>query len=309
MASACSSTSRTRTNPADAASGAAGTQDAASGAGGGGGTGGSVGGSTGSGGGGTGSGGSGGGDGSAGTGGADNDGAADADGAAGSAPVTRGLLLWLDATTGVTKDSRGFVASWGDRSGDELDAVQLVEAARPKLVDVGGRPALEFDGVDDRLNLPAGFGNWQAGLTVFIVMRPAADACGQVLNFSNGPEVDDVSFHVESGFAFLYEVVDPNLKTTNGVLVQNRTALVGVVHQPAARAEIRVNGLVAISNPTFTLPGSLPRSLNAVGNGEYAECAYSGQISEILLYARDLSPQETSAVESYLQAKWACCTL
>ena len=60
-----------------------------------------------------------------------------------AAPPTDGLLLWLDATTGVASNSAGLVSRWTDRSGSGFDAAQPADAPQPRLVNVSGLPALE----------------------------------------------------------------------------------------------------------------------------------------------------------------------
>lgn len=60
------------------------------------------------------------------------------------------LTAWVGA-------GDGFVHTWYDQSGNERNATQATAAAQPKvvssgtLVTEGGRPTLQFDGVDDRL--------------------------------------------------------------------------------------------------------------------------------------------------------------
>lgn len=74
-----------------------------------------------------------------------------------------GLVLWLDAATGLYQERTGAAAStpatnaddpvgtWADQSGSGLYLVAPSDAARPLLKFVGGLPCLLFDGVDDVL--------------------------------------------------------------------------------------------------------------------------------------------------------------
>ena len=68
--------------------------------------------------------------------------------------ITDGTLL---AWVGNTASDNGLVTTWYDQSGNSNDATQGTAASQPKIVDAGvlveenGRPAVDFDGVDDFL--------------------------------------------------------------------------------------------------------------------------------------------------------------
>ncbi len=75
-----------------------------------------------------------------------------------------GLVLWLSAETVATNDPMQvrvtgpslFVKRWLNQARAGGDAVQLTTAYQPRRMPAGlnGRPALRFDGVNDRLDLP-----------------------------------------------------------------------------------------------------------------------------------------------------------
>ena len=62
------------------------------------------------------------------------------------------------------------MSAWLDQSGNGLNATAPTAGARPALV-AGARPSLRFDGADDHLVLPAGFSDFRAGLTAFVVAK------------------------------------------------------------------------------------------------------------------------------------------
>jgi len=70
--------------------------------------------------------------------------------------ITDGTLL---AWVGTTASDHGHVTTWYDQSGNSNDATQGTAASQPKIVDAGvlveenGKPAVEFDGVDDYLSI------------------------------------------------------------------------------------------------------------------------------------------------------------
>jgi hypothetical protein len=235
--------------------------------------------------------------------------AANEGGAAGG-PTRTGLVLWLDAMTGVSSEPNGLVTRWSDQSGNGLDAVQPASGARPILVDVSGLPALVFDGLDDRLNLPTGFADFAAGFSAFVVLGPSRDACQQIIELSSGNELNDISLVIDPPMRFQYEVAVATTLTPDGTFQSGVTTLASVVHTPAARVELRINGELSTTKQAVPLPAVAERATNAVADGEYEMCfGYEGRLFEILVYERALGQDEVAAIEAYLQAKWGCCKL
>ena len=72
--------------------------------------------------------------------------------------ITDGTLL---AWVGTTVSDHGYVTTWYDQSGNSNDATNSTGSKQPKIVDAGvlveenGKPAVEFDGVDDGLSYDA----------------------------------------------------------------------------------------------------------------------------------------------------------
>ena len=69
--------------------------------------------------------------------------------------VTNRLQLWLKADGGVTANASGAVTAWADQSGKANNAMQLDEAAAPRLVPgaLNGKPVVRFDGDNDYLDV------------------------------------------------------------------------------------------------------------------------------------------------------------
>jgi len=77
---------------------------------------------------------------------ADNDSAPSAPAAWSPASIS-GLSLWLDASSGITAEDGGAIASWTDRSGNGNNAVQSTAGNRPLYRATGGpnnKPCVEF---------------------------------------------------------------------------------------------------------------------------------------------------------------------
>ncbi len=219
---------------------------------------------------------------------------------------TDGLLLWFDSDQGLTVEDGG-VVSWRDISGNNLGAGQAQAGSRPTLGAIAGRPALSFDGVDDSLNLAVIDADLSTGLSLFAVVQrdDIVLDCQPVLQLSNGEEVDDVSFQLTSEAGLLYEIDGSYLTAPSSVSADTPT-LLGFHHEPP-NAEIRVDGVGFAFGPFVEVP-AIVRGLNLIGDGLYSGCsAWSGLIGEILLYARPLTPEEITEVQTYLQTKWSCC--
>jgi hypothetical protein len=220
-------------------------------------------------------------------------------------PVAKDLLLWLRADVGVT-ETRGSVPRWPDLSGHHSDGVQTDETKQPRLRSSGpsGRPAVVFDD-DDFMSLPAGFGDFSLGISMFAVyytdtMLPCVD----VLDLSNGPEVDDITLGRHDGHVH-YEVSSFAMPGDDFPL--GMPVLASVVHQTDGTVQLRLNG-APFSVGTSELPASVTRLSNVVGRSLYADCgSLAGGLSEALVYGRALGNDERALVETYLQSRWGCC--
>jgi len=187
---------------------------------------------------------------------------------------------------------------------------------------------VSFDGVDDYLKLPAGFADFDSGLTFFAVMQESSGTgCPSVLQLSNGSEIDDIDFGLDtirsealcgdagcraadegmsggSSRTSHYEVGSLWLAGAAGVLSAAATNVLAVVHRTDQTLELRING-VALPGAGIPLPEARSRVSNSLGRSLYASCQpFRGRVGELLLYARSLSDAERDSVESYLTARW-----
>lgn len=239
------------------------------------------------------------------------------DGVAGSAGVgggsveppipQSGLLVWLRADVGVEKKD-GFVQAWADQSDKHTNAMQTTVAARPVYLATGfnGRPTLEFDGQGQFLKFNDGFGNFSNGIAGFIVAKPTKSDCAAMVEFSNGSEIDDISLGMWQD-KWTYEVESPYLQL--GSVDHERFSLYSINHHQAGSSELHIDGsnLGSMPMPTPVVPSSGSRVFNFIGHTLYANgCEYfKGQLSEIIVYSRELSNIEMSAIEKYLDLQWS----
>jgi hypothetical protein len=213
----------------------------------------------------------------------------------------------MRADQGIAVQS-GPVSQWDDQSPSKMHAIQDVANERPLFVGDGlnGQPAVVFDGEDDSLQFGSGFSDFSEGVSLFGVFeREDTDVCGAMLEASNGPEVDDISFGLSYG-QLNYEVeVNVEQGTTYPA---NVPVQFSIVHGVDETVEIRRNGLFG-ARSGFVLPVTTERQAVYVGRSLYDGCpTFNGKVGEILAYNRGLTDDEVQLVEQYLQDKYGCCT-
>lgn len=233
--------------------------------------------------------------------------------ATGPAIPSNGLVLSLDASD-LALANGAAVGIWADQSSASHDA-SASGSARPTLVtsSIGGRPALRFDGVDDHLVLDAGFRDFSAGITMFVVHRTSNLQSGfKVLALGNGPAQQNVVLGRAGNTSGLQYFTDGNsgtgwFNTSAGLSVGQAQLL--TVAQPggtpgaSVTATVGVNGASVGSGSVF-VPPVTSRGTNFIGRSYWAEGMYQGDIAEIIVYNRALSASETTTVSAYLNAKY-----
>jgi len=199
-----------------------------------------------------------------------------------------GLTLWWRADAGVPT---GHGDLWRDHSAAGNHGSQPFGAAVPTLVQdvVNGLPAMRFDGNADHVRLPAQMNG--AVRTVFWVLRETAGATSgnrSLLGHTNYRDFEGgigapgtiwrsdccVSSAVTGGQTFL-----------NGLPIDGR-----VTPRPTSMALVSLVTTAGMSTDRF-----------GIGN---AQSPWWGDLAELLIYDRALSPAERIQVEDYLNAKY-----
>jgi len=211
-----------------------------------------------------------------------------------------GLILWLRADEGISRDENT-VTQWSDQSSAGNHAIQPALAMRPRLVSaaIGAGPAVEFDGVDDFLILPNGFANFTQGISIFVVaLQHSSDQCSAVVQLSNGSEVDDVTVGQYNG-QVLYEIADDYF--SGEAFPTGSAQLFAIVHGTDGAFVVRRNGRPS-SEGMASLPAEIERKQNFVGDDLYQGCGtFPGLIAEVLIYARAVATDELFTIERYLR--------
>ena len=238
-----------------------------------------------------------------------------------------GLRVWLRAEAVNTADANQvrssagnfFVKSWQDQSGGTFHAGQATDASQPRFIpstpELGGIPALRFDGADDILYLPSPPA--QNNFTIIAVARPTV---GHEIDAAGSSGVGGVSgqrylFGAQHGGDF-NSGAGLSLGT-NGASVYEH----GSGYMPAlavVAAAIPNLSVVSINysnkQPALTVNGTLSSSgvpstraiVNApveIGAGTYG--AFAGDVVEILVFDRTLTLAEQHGLEEFLRAKYS----
>lgn len=230
----------------------------------------------------------------------------------GGAVPTHGLAFWVKADAGITLDGSG-VSEWADQSGYGRHAVQPAAASQPALVPnaLNGQPALRFDGLNDSLefNLPI---NGSTGLTIVLV---SANSIGRDPGVNQGNHAA-IFWNETASWGWTY--LSPfqtsvvmrfgttqagNLfKYTRPSSIGNAFSITAGVHDGATDS-LYVNGQLVLSAGGKLGPIAATVDAPCLGCGA-SGTYFPGDIAEVLVYARALSPLERIDVENYLRSRF-----
>lgn len=216
-------------------------------------------------------------------------------------PDIENCVLWLDANQIAGFGDGDPLGVWQDESGLANDAA---EGANPPtyLVNIqNGLPIVRFDGVD-RLTVPNfATNNFVAitQMTSFVVYNPRGDAGYNVLNVGGAGQ--HWRFAGDGGF---YNSYFRNARTVNNPPNQPNDAhfhLHTLRSGPTNTYVVRRDGVLA---STYAQAWGVALADLVIANAGDAG-GMAGDIAEIIVYARELTDDEVTVVESYLVAKWA----
>ncbi len=224
------------------------------------------------------------------------------------------LHLWLRADVLTLRDGEA-VTHWPDSSGREFHAVAEEQAPRFRARAIGGKPALEFDGVEDTLRLPDSCGKLAEGLTIFAVVRPHAppeDARGYIIGKMAGLNNRGFQFACESDGRLIGVSYVPRFGQVSPV----ESPPVVQFQQPQVWAYVRDAGVQYLFHNSAQVgqeqhdprPYRIARAPTLIGAGFHTtkpKHFYHGQIAEILVYEEALDATPRQAVESYLQKRYS----
>jgi Concanavalin A-like lectin/glucanases superfamily len=227
------------------------------------------------------------------------------------ASLPSGARLWLRA-----EDlGGGAVASWLDASGNANHANQATAGKRPLLVAnaINGRPAVRFDGVDDRLDLAGNvFATSSFPLTVIAVVRTSDDAGHLAGTGSSG-----AGYLTSYGGALTVVGGRATLKANNasaGVHLQAGAGLGGgAARIVSAVAVSAASALFVDGEPQGTSGAALnayPYGKSSLGSSDGSSSGasqdpFAGELAELIVYPRALTEVEREDAEAYLAERYA----
>lgn len=215
------------------------------------------------------------------------------------------------------------VARWPDRSGHDRHAEQGIAAKRPRLVLIGGQPAVRFDGVDDHLRV-LGLDQKTDAATVFIVAAPASNLGlfrGLLAFNATGGRDYETGFTVDLGPNPTTAFTQLNIEGQGfggAVNLVKDFSEFGALHviEAAIRKSDRVVRLSIdgkLQGTRLFAPKTMTFNELTVGARYYTNGPgeqevrgpVAADIAEILVYSRELSRDEESRVREYLEKKHA----
>lgn len=227
-------------------------------------------------------------------------------------PLSLSPAMWLDASDattlydavsgGAVVAGNGAVARWQDKSGNALHATQATLGARPlrQAAMLNGKPVLRFDGVDDMMG--HGLNAVGDSMTFMVVrsyqtgneLRTLFSACAPNTGLGAYIETERTSGGLWGAFR-AQGFLSSGQSLRGGYYIISTTSL-------NSACSVTHNGVRVDFPGTTHYSDSNDRRFVGGSPGAFTNC----DIAEILVFPTALSPTDRTAVETYLNAKWAC---
>ncbi len=239
--------------------------------------------------------------------------------AAGSEPIfptlSSGILkLWLKADAGVISNGAGFVSEWLDQSGNANHASQPLAVKQPLLIqsaEIGGRPTLRFDGIQNATEGDFLRGTGAVGLTngltsFFVYSRSNRTILEQAVALVGIPGSFNsvrafVVYGTEMGFS--------GWGNDHGSGFNIPASTYRVLTERLNANQTVIEYFDTDGKTNFTTTRNLG-GLQAPGSGYYIGGLgsqtrnFAGDISELIYFQGTLSNSDRIAVETYLRQKY-----
>ena len=228
-----------------------------------------------------------------------------------------GLSCWLSADKQVTSNGSGQVSQWNDQSPVGVNATQTTTSAQPILVPgaMNGKPVIRFDGNTQYLNLGPDMTNMTAGITTFAVFTPNAPANGACLFSLQCNTFEHYEFRCDTAndtmIASNYNYPNGNHYTFEGLDdLESAPQYYSTVQTGGALVQMFKSGALITQFNQFQPPGlvsfgNLSNATNAIGaNANFYNTNFKGDLAELLIYNRPLSPAELQQVNLYIANKY-----
>ncbi len=226
-------------------------------------------------------------------------------------PVTAGLRMWLRADAAGDAGDQEPVLQWPDRSGQGLHVYQVDPGALPRYVADAyhGQPAVRFDGTDamQRDGVPGSQITSAEGATIFLLARQAgSDQYNTAFGWGYGGNRLYVHYTWEDWLVLQHGAPSPAGGPGSWPQPAGWDDAFHLVELTRDGAVFRcaIDGVdqgdqVASDTPDLGVPQSL-----LIGSDAYSVNNFTGDICEIAVYDRALTPHELNAVRVYLADRY-----
>lgn len=228
-----------------------------------------------------------------------------------------GLVVWLDAgdLSSIYQDSTFLTPAVADSVVGALrdristnHVIQTSPTSKPilKVSIQNSRHVVRFDGTDDQLS-KSSFQDFGDAYTVFAVAKysSAGDTSQAILDVAiSGSSGSGFSLYHESGAIWRVRDATTNRSVTGANCRDNVFRIFrGVVS--TTLSQFWINN-ASVGTIAYTAPN--PNTLNSLVIGRLAGnvgYSFNGDLAELMIYSRNLTAQEQTDIETYLNAKWA----
>src|SRR5258708_7102068 len=223
-----------------------------------------------------------------------------------------GLKLWLDASSGVTKDGTtpavdGDTAQqWNDKSSGGFNATQVASANRPtyKTNIMNGWPVLRFNGSHNMATSSFLDSSFYTSVTFFIVTSKVNTSL-EVTTSNQGT----TWYTAGQDSTFAARMFGINLTNNYGAPKITQQSFDASITNPqlqtfrydGASAMLRFNSAARVAATIGNLGLSGALTIGSLSTGAFK---YHGDIAEIIMYNTVLNDTQMGQIESYLMSKY-----
>ena len=190
----------------------------------------------------------------------------------------------------------GFVSKFYDQSGNSNTATQTTTANMPKIYDgttgvitENGKPAVEFDGLNDVFALPITLDN-TVYYNNFVVCTPTGSD-DVVLNLTNGTDVASISYGRTAGQVHASTRLGATTIQKSGAHTISTQGLFSSNHDFSPQVvDLYIDGV----QQSGTLVGRVGLGASTIGGQSLTSRTFAGQMQEVIIYASDQSSNRTN---------------
>lgn len=161
---------------------------------------------------------------------------------------------------------------------------------------------LQFDGTNDYVDLPDGFSNFQAGLTINVWAYPtAAKNYARFVDLGNGSSSDNIILgRVSTGTNLFAEVWLGGTRagsriTATGAIALNTWQMFTMTVDASGNTILYKNGVV-VGSGTTGVPNNVTRVNNYIGKSNWSDAYYQGIMDEVRIYSYPLTQTQIQTI-------------